>query len=178
MIHFNLLIVSDEFSVFVSNVISSRGSNVTFECSTMGSEGFENSYVWMRNGTMIGDGPSLVVMNTDASSGGNYTCIVNNAAGTHFASATLYVEPYIATPLDERVSIANGSNLSIICTAAGFPSPSVKWINLTNMEMLDTLLMYFNPVMFGDEGLYRCIATTEINGTNFTASDETTLVGR
>ena len=178
MIHFNLLIVSVEFSVDVSNIISSRGSNATFNCSTMGSDEFESSYVWMLNETVIGVGPTLVLMDIDASSGGNYTCVVNNTAGTHSASATLYVIPYIVTPLDEQIPVVNGSNLNISCTATGFPSPSVIWVNVTNMEVVDTQLLDFSPVLFGDEGLYRCVATSEINGTNFTVSDETTLVGR
>lgn len=178
MIHFNLLIVSVEFSVDVSSIISSRGSNATFKCPTMGSDEFESSYVWMLNETVIGVGPTLVLMDINAYSGGNYTCVVNNAVGTHSASATLYVVPYIITPLDEQIPVVNGSNLNISCTAAGFPSPTVIWVNTTNMETLETQLLDFTPVLFGDEGLYQCVANAEINGTNFTVSDETTLVGR
>lgn len=144
----------------------------------MGSDEFESSYVWVLNETVIGVGPTLVLMDIDASSGGNYTCVVNNTAGTHSASATLYVVPYIVTPLDEQILTVNGSNLNISCIAAGFPSPSVNWLNVTNMEMLDTPLLDFSPVLFGDEGIYCCIATADINDTNFTASDETTLVGK
>ena len=49
---------------------------------------------------------------------------------------------------------------------------------MINAEMMNTSLLEFSPVMFGDEGLYRCVATTEINGTNFSVTDDNILVGK
>ena len=160
----------------VSRNISTRGSSVTFDCSALG--GPDNTYLWMMNGDTLGNESTLIVMDIDASSGGNYTCTVSNAAGNDSASITLYVAPYIVTPLDEQSLTASGSNVNINCDAAGFPSPIVNWVDMTNMEVSNTSLLEFSPVMFGDEGLYRCVATTEINGLNFTATDETIVVGK
>ena len=173
------LIVSPEGSVMVSvsSNIANISSNITFNCSAMG--GPQNIYRWMMNGETIGDNESTLLVNDiDASSGGNYTCFVSNAAGNDSASITLYVAPYIVTPLEEQTLTTNGSNVDISCDAAGFPSPSVNWVDMTNMTVSNTSLLQFNPVMFGYEGVYRCVASTEINGMDFTATDETTLVGK
>ena len=84
------------------------------------------------NGNIIGNDSMLEVMDIDASSGGVYTCIVSNAAGSDSASTTLYVAPYIVTPLEEQTLTTNGSNVSISCDADGFPNPSVSWVDMTN----------------------------------------------
>ena len=136
-----------------------------------------NTYLWMMNGVTVGNDSTLVVMDIDATSGGSYTCTVSNAAGNESASTTLYVAPYIVTPLEEQTLTANGVNVNITCDADGFPSPTVNWVDMTNTEVSNTFLLEFSPVMFGDEGLYRCVAGTRINGMNLTATNETILVG-
>ena len=157
--------------------VANRGGNIALNCSAQG--GPNNSYRWEKDGMSIGDSESTLLVNDiDASSGGNYTCLVSNAAGNDSASITLYVAPYIVTPLEEQTLTTNGSNVNISCDAAGFPSPSVNWVDMTNMTVSNTSLLQFIPVMFGDEGVYRCVASAEINSMNFTATDETTLVGK
>ena len=158
------------------NPIFSRGNTIAFVCSAMG--GPNNTFQWKMNGNIIGNDSMLEVMDIDASSGGNYTCTVSNAAGSGSASTTLYVAPYIVTPLEEQTLTTNGSNVNISCDADGFPSPTVSWVDMENAEVVNTSLLEFSPVVFGDEGLYRCVVTAEINGTSFTATDNTTLVGK
>ena len=158
------------------NPVTSRGNSIAFICSAMG--GPNNTFQWEMNGNIIGNDSMLEVMDIDASSGGNYTCTVSNAAGSGSASTTLYVAPYIVTPLEEQTLITNGSNVNISCDADGFPSPAVSWVDMTNAEVVNTSLLEFYPIVFGDEGLYRCVVTAEINGMNFTAIDNTTLVGK
>ena len=119
----------------------------------------------------------LEVMDIDASSGGDYTCTVSNAAGNDSASTTLYVAPYIVTPLEEQTLTTSGSNVNISCDADGFPTPTVRLVD-NNAEVVNTSLLEFSPVMFGDEGFYHCVASAEINGTSFTATDITILVGK
>ena len=173
---FNSVSPEGSVTVSVSNNISSVASNVTFECFGLG--GPENSYLWIMNGDIVGNDSTLVVMNIDASSGGDYTCTVSNAAGNDSASTTLYVAPYIVTLLEEQTLTTSGSNVNITCDADGFPTPTVIWVDMMIAEVENTSLLEFSPVMFGDEGLYRCVATSEINGMNFTAIDETVLVGK
>lgn len=157
-----------------SPIVSNVGDNVTLFCIAMG--GPENTFQWEINGNIIENDSNLTFVVTNASYGGNYTCAVSNAAGTESASTTLYVAPYIDTPLEKDISVTNGSNISINCGAAGFPTPTVKWMKL-DLEVSSTVLLQFNSVMFGDQGIYRCVASTEINGTNYTITDQTTLNG-
>ena len=156
-------------------MVSNRGYNITFNCTASG--GPDNVFQWEMSGNIVGNESILEVTDIDASSGGSYTCTVSNAAGSDSASTTLYVAPYIVTPLDEQTLTTNGSNVNVTCDADGFPTPTVSWMDMTNAEVVNVPLLEFNPVMFGDEGLYRCEATAEINGMNITTTDDTILIG-
>ena len=167
--------------VVASNVdlnIASLNDIVMLMCSSSG--GPNNTYEWIKDATVLNGETSdtLTLIITNASFGGDYTCTVSNAAGNDSASTTLYVAPYIVTPLEEQTLTTSGSNVNIICDADGFPSPTVIWVNMMIAEVENTSLLEFSPVMFGDEGLYRCVATAEINGMSFTAIDDTVLVGK
>ena len=138
--------------------------------------GPNNTFRWEKDRTVIGNDSVLNLVSIDASYGGDYSCIVSNAAGTDSASTTLYVPPYIVTPLEKQILVTiDGSSVNISCDTAGFPTPIVNWMNMLNMNVSNTSQLLFNPVAFGDEGLYRCIASAEINGTIHVAIDETTL---
>ena len=146
-----------------------------FICNAMGGP---NTFQWEVNGDIIGNDSVLEVIDIDASSGGNYTCRVSNAAGNDSTSTMLYVAPYVVTPLEEQTLTTNGSSVNISCDADGFPRPTVSWVDMTNAEVVNMSLLEFSPVMFGDEGLYRCVATADINGMNFNATDDTILTGK
>ena len=139
--------------------------------------GPNNTFQWEMNGTIVGNDSKLTLIAIDASYGGNYTCIVSNAAGADSASTTLYVAPYIVTPLDKQTLAVNGSNVIISCNAAGFPTPTVSWIDPMGMEISTTSLLQFNPIIFGLEGIYRCVAENVVNQSTFNITDETTLTG-
>lgn len=156
------------------DTVSIRGENLTLRCLTVGS--FVDSYLWEKNGSIIGNSDTLDII-VDASSGGIYTCAVSNDAGSDSSTTTLYVAPYIDTSLEKETLTASKSILDISCDATGFPAPSVIWVDTQGLEVSNTSQLQFSPVMFGDEGQYYCLATTEINGTDFTAMDETTLIG-
>ena len=111
------------------------------------------------------------------SHGGCYTCIVSNAAGNDSVSTTLYVAPYIDSPLEEQTLAVNGSDVNVTCNAAGFPIPNVMWTDSFGSNVSNTSQLQFIPVMFGDEGSYLCVASVEINETDFIATDGTTLIG-
>lgn len=169
--------VSPEGSVQVSpqNVILIQDDAIIFDCNAMG--GPTNSFIWTMDGNVIGNESVFNVMDIDASRGGSYTCTVSNAAGTDAASTTLYVAPYIDAPLERETLAVNGSNLNISCSAAGFPIPIVKWVDMQGIEVSNSSQLQFSPVIFGDEGVYRCVATTDIKETIYTAVNQTTLVG-
>ena len=158
------------------NPVFSQGNNSVLICTAFG--GPSNTFLWKMNGSIIGNDSMLEVMDIDASSGGDYMCTVSNAAGNDSASITLYVAPYIVTPLEEQILTINGSNVNISCDADGFPSPTVSWVDVTSAEVVNASMLEFSPVMFGDEGLYRCVATAEISGVKVTSMDDTIIVGK
>ena len=160
------------------NVASLR-DNVTLMCSSDG--GPNNTYQWMKDGTVLDDeSDSTIIVNViNASSGGDYTCTVSNAAGNDSASTTIYVAPYIVTPLDELTLTFNGSSLNLTCVADGFPVPDVSWDrNMTDEVVADDSLLMIPTVTFGQEGVYRCLANATINGMNYEDSNITTVVGK
>ena len=162
-----------------SNIDLNIDDIVILMCISSG--GPNNTYKWVKDSEVILDSETsdtLTLIIANGSSGGNYTCTVSNVAGSDSASTTLYVAPYIVTPLEEQILTTNGSNVNISCDADGFPSPTVSWVDMTNAEVMNTSLLEFSPVIFGDEGLYRCVATAEINGVNFNAMDDTIIVGK
>ena len=139
--------------------------------------GPNNSFQWKINGTIVSNDSEVNLIAIDSSYGGNYTCTVSNAAGTDSASTTLYVAPYIITPLKNQTLTMNGSNVITFCNASGFPVPSIGWIDSLGLEVSTTSLLQFNPISFGDEGVYQCIARSVINQSPLNATDETTLIG-
>ena len=166
----------DSVTIPLLNPVFSQGNNSVLICTAFG--GPSNIFLWKMNGNIIGNDSMLEVMDIDASSGGVYTCTVSNAAGSDSASTTLYVAPYIITPLEEQTLTTNGSNVNISCDADGFPSPNVSWVDVTNAKVVNASLLEFSPVMFGDEGLYRCVATAEISGVEVTTIGDTIIVGK
>ena len=174
----SLIAVSPEGSVAVSPSITTAdsGGSYTIFCNALG--GPNNTFQWEKNGIILGNDHFLDIINVDATSGGEYTCTVNNTAGSGSDTAFFYVAPYIVTPLQQVTLSPNGVNIDINCYAAGFPSPSVEWVDINNTIVSNTSLLQFSPVTFGDEGLYRCVATAVINSTNFVVTGETTLLGK
>ena len=167
-----------EITLNIDLNVTSLDDTVMMMC--IGSGGPNNTYEWIKDGTIL-DGETsdtLTLITVNASSGGSYTCTVSNAAGSDSASTTLYVAPYIVTPLEEQILTTDGSNVNISCDADGFPSPNVSWVDMTNAEVVNMSLLEFSPVMFGDEGLYRCVATAEIIGMGFNATNDSILVGK
>ena len=119
----------------------------------------------------------MEIINVDASSGGEYTCTVNNTAGSGSNTAFFYVAPYIVTPLQDITLTTSGDFVNINCDPTGYPSPFVEWVDMNDTIVSNTSLLQFSPVTFGDEGHYRCVVTAVANDMNFTATDETTVFG-
>ena len=172
--------MSPEDSVSVSplNMVFSRGDNVTFNCLAQG--GPDNTYQWQRNGTDLDNETmqTLTIYQISATDGGEYTCVVSNAAGNDSANILLNVSPEIVLdPTD--VSASNGTMRMFVCEAEAFPEPQYQWMRVNgtfgeNVVGINSSLLVFNPIMFGDEGDYYCMATS--NGVEVT-SGSATLTG-
>ena len=162
--------------------VASFNETIMLTCS--GSGGPNNTLQWERDGAVI-DGETsdtLTLLNVDASLGGVYTCTVSNTAGNESANATLYVSPYIITTLKEQFLRLIGSTVNITCEAGGFPSPDISWVQINTdmivMQVSSTSLLELIPVSYENAGVYRCVATAEIGGVTFNATDETILFGK
>ena len=154
--------MSPEGSVAVSPTMetaSIRG-NVAFSCSAQG--GPDNEYQWQYDGVVLMDetNTTLTIDDIRAGNGGNYTCVVSNAAGSDSATATLYVAPAIVTqPTD--ILTRNGTVVNFTCEAESFPAPNYQWerYDETVVSISNDPVLEFSPAVFGDEGRYRCVAS-------------------
>ena len=155
-----------------SNILS-RGDNVTLTCSARG--GPDNMFQWQKNGADLpGENQTtLQLTDIDATDGGEYTCVVSNAAGNDSTNVTLYIRPYIVVNPQPLLLTVERSNVTFTCEALSFPGPSYQWDKDGDPGFSDfAQILTFNPVDYGDEGYYTCVAVIVINGINFTAESE------
>ena len=98
------------------------------------------------------------------------------------------VAPTITVPIDgQQFIVTEGSNGSIICTATGYPVPTVVWQNSDGSSLSNNRLVSGSPVnisftgvgnvtsvsvelmvigaMRVDTGMYRCSANNSVNST-------------
>ena len=137
------------------------------------------------------DALSTVVSNTTilsldeviGSSGGVYTCIAINDAGSDNASVTLYVSPEILQdPMNEYVQ--DGDTVTLTCEADSFPSPDYQWeimnMLLGEFEPIDretNTTLVFDYIDYEDYGTYRCEVTTPTINEVIT-SEEAVITGK
>ena len=115
---------------------------------------------------------TLIIINASSSEGGQYSCIAENIDGFDNSTVLLYVDPVIQ-PINYTVAI--NDTLTITCDVQDFPAPSFTWqkeLNNTfqtlspqidtNGRILNTTSknLTFDPIIFGDEGVYRCVVYT------------------
>ena len=151
---------------------------MTLNCSAQG--GPDNTYQWQQNGTDLDNETmqNLAITQISSADGGEYTCVVSNAAGNDSASTVLNVFPEIVlNPKDANAT--NGTVRMLVCEAEAFPEPQYQWMRVggtfgENVVGVNSSLLVFNPVIFGDEGDYYCRATS--NGVTV-ISDNATLAG-
>ena len=174
---------------------ASRGENVTFTCSAVGSVSLNVTWRLPGGGIVYAGqdvmhdwkvNSSLTVLDITAVDGGEYACIVRNGTREIEATAMLSVDLYIS---GEQVGLfaTNGSMESITCMLEGFPVSyewekiEVSFLNSSGMTMNShssvsmNRVLAFNPVKFGDEGLYQCVARS---GVEELVSDEITVISK
>ena len=125
-----------------------------------------NTFQWGANDTDIAGetAETLELMSVDASFGGNYSCVVTNAAGSDSDSTFLFIAPYfILQPVDQET--ANGSSVTLQCVAEAFPRPSYQWARadgelIGDIIVTNTNTLLIDPIFFGEQGDYYCNATS------------------
>ena len=137
-----------------------EGATATLVCTSSG--GPNNTYQWLENGENLHgqNSDTLTLPNVTASTGGIYTCMVSNIAGSNNASTYAFIFPYfINHPNSEEVSV--GSAVLLICDAASFPSPDYLWQRIDGMNISNDIVtnernLNISSVEYGDEGGYFC----------------------
>ena len=169
--------ISPKGSVIVQpkNMTFDYEDEVNLTCTCQG--GPNNMFSWLLNGSTITSGASsYIISSTDFSSiltisqitapdhGGLYQCIAQNIAGNGSVTTYVFVSPrFIIQPL-QTLSV-NGMNNNLTCEAESFPVPQHMWRkHEQNGRILDVgpddYFLPFNPIVFGDAGIYQCIATS------------------
>ena len=141
-----------------------QGRNATLNCNNMG--GPNNTIIWEVEGDRLAITNShQISVFVNVSFGGNYTCIVSNAAGSESDSTMLYVHPLIVENPAPLITVTNGTNTGFSCDAESFPDPIYEWIRPNGLIVREEVikmnrqnLLGFNPTLFGDEGTYICRA--------------------
>ena len=178
--------MSTEGSVVISpeDVVVRHGENISLTCTSLG--GPNNTYNWRKGENAVANSSILTLMDIDASHGGQYTCTANNFAGSDSATTTLYVAPYFVTHPGNSVETANSSsvNINFTCKAESFPNPEYAWLKnggpetpregVFSAEMPNVLT--FRQVVFGDEGIYTCVASVTVGTTVYNASSNPVLL--
>ena len=167
-------------SMITENRTYERGDSINLRCLARG--GPDIFYQWQVNNTNISGATSATLMlsNVNASTGGEYSCVVSNSAGDNSASTFVFISPYFTTQPEDRVG-SIGSTLTLMCEAEAFPSPQYHWARMDGVAIRDVVLgvnstmLIFNPLMFGDEGNYFCNVT--LGGVTF-QSNVVTLRGK
>ena len=99
----------------------------------------------------------------------------------------IIVSPNIIVPFEgQQFNITEGSNGSIICTATGYPVPTVVWQNSDGSSLSNNRLVSGSPVISStgvgnvssvsvelmvigamrvDSGMYQCLASNSIGST-------------
>ncbi len=126
--------------------------------------------------------PTINFYDTDVPThGGEYTCVVYNEAGIGVSSSFVYFPPEIITDPEDAIAEAGG-NAEFSCEAEAYPDPEYQWQrqnedlefnSIANSN--DTQYMVF-PVSYSSAGYYRCIASIEINGTDYQEESNTAVL--
>ena len=172
-----LVTISPEGSVMIQpqNMTFNYEDEVNLICSSEG--GPNNMFTWLLNGSAITSGPnSYAVISTEFFSiltinritapdhGGLYECIAQNIAGNGSNTTYVFVSPrFLIHPV--QTLAVSGMIINLTCEAESFPVPQYTWHKHEQDGSIldvgpDDYLLQFNPIVFGDAGIYQCTATS------------------
>ncbi|CAH0555684.1 unnamed protein product [Brassicogethes aeneus] len=119
----------------------------------------------------------LTIENVNAEHAGNFTCLVQNRAGSASFNSELFVNVpprWILEPTDK--AFAQGSDAAVECKADGFPKPTVTWKRATGVSpgdykdfkpnnpdvKVEDGTLTINNIQKTNEGYYLCEAVNGI----------------
>lgn len=104
---------------------------------------------------------------------GDYKCVAENEVGNATAVTNIRViePPTIEVePSQEVLSVTEGDEVKITCTASGFPNPTVRWVQEEDRpisvfraeeEHYNQAFLEFYRISMQDGKAYKCIASNE-----------------
>ncbi|PRD23085.1 UNVERIFIED_CONTAM: Dscam2 [Trichonephila clavipes] len=144
------------------------------------------NFKWLKDGQTIkpvqkysirsgADYSILFIEHVDLTTSGNYTCELTSSVGVDKYTTILEVkEPpkWVREPKDLYISA--GENISIECSATGYPLPNVTWMKLSGYkdgpeEVKDQQQIRGKSILFKkhtgieDAGFYMCVADNGIS---------------
>ncbi len=130
------------------------------------------SFLDTSNDLIISTDPILPLTNISGSqNGGRYILVVLNEAGIDVIIRNLYFLPeFLEEPQDVLTNV--NQTVSFNVAVDGSPFPSFQWQRLVNGSFEDLpgenqTTLQFSPVGYGDAGVYRCVISNTINGTEY-----------
>ena len=160
------------------NFTANVGNEVVLTCATTG--GPNSHLFWNLNGsTVTSEMNDIVINSTQFESrltingvnatrhGGLYQCIAGNNTEYGSNSTFLFVGIQLLAQPQDMILTTNGSTVRLTCIADSFPVPQYSW-SYQNIETGQTVSvdnssdyqLVFDPIVFGQEGIYQCIVTS------------------
>ncbi|XP_044243814.3 hemicentin-1 isoform X3 [Ursus arctos] len=110
---------------------------------------------------------SLELRNVKFSDAGEYLCVVSNEGGSSAASVFLTVqEQPKVTVMPKNQSFTGGSEVSIRCSATGYPKPKITWtindmfiMGSHRYRMTSEGTLFIKNAVPKDAGIYGCLAS-------------------
>jgi len=167
----NPAVIAPTITTQPANQSMTAGANVSFTVVASGTAPL--SYQWRLNGANIGGATSATLALsavTIGQTGGSYSCVVGNAAGTATSSAATLtvtaaaVAPTITTPPVSQ-TVTAGSNVSFTVIASGTAPLSYQWLlNGANIGGATSATLTLNSVTVGQSGGSYSVVVTNVAG--------------
>uniref|UniRef100_A0A8B9QFV8 Ig-like domain-containing protein n=1 Tax=Apteryx owenii TaxID=8824 RepID=A0A8B9QFV8_APTOW len=149
-----------------NNVTVVPGEGAILTCLTLSTVRY--NLTWQRNGKdvrlkeplriRVMSNLSLEVKTVKFTDAGKYNCIASNEGGSTTASVFLTVqEPPRVVISPKNQTFTEGSEVSIRCSATGYPKPTVVWTHNDILTPEGTLII--RKAIRKDAGLYGCLAS-------------------
>ncbi|XP_067391212.1 hemicentin-1 isoform X2 [Emydura macquarii macquarii] len=162
----------------LSEVIVTRGNNVSLECKVQGNP--QPEITWMKDGhplvngkgvEILNDGHLLQLKNAQMSDTGRYVCVAVNVAGLtdRKYDLNIHVPPSVVGDLEmpENISVVEKNPVTLICEASGIPLPSITWLKNGRPILLNSSIRILSGgralrlmhTKVEDMGQYTCLVT-------------------
>ncbi|XP_062437683.1 hemicentin-1 [Rhea pennata] len=158
-----------------NNVTVVPGEGAILTCLTLSTVRY--NLTWQRNGRDVRlkeplrirmmSNLSLEVKTVKLTDAGKYNCIASNEGGSTTASVFLTVqEPPRVVIAPKNQTFTEGSEVSIRCSATGYPKPTVVWthndmfiIGSNRYRLTPEGTLIIKKAILKDAGLYGCLAS-------------------